>query len=97
MLDAVIRYAANPYLPILSCILDGSPALKARVLATVRRVQQKQINVDQSAFLDRLLDGLFGFLFVMIHLGRIDTVAPTLDSLQHRQFFDLASTTSLRA
>jgi len=52
MLDAVIRHAAHSNLPLVDCILDSSPALQTCAFASVRRVQQEQVNVAESAFLD---------------------------------------------
>lgn len=52
MLHAIIGYASDFDLAVIDSILHSSPAIKPCLLAAVRRMQEEQVNVAQSAFLD---------------------------------------------
>jgi hypothetical protein len=58
MLDSVVADAPNLDLADFNGVLDGPPAIETRLLATIGRVQQEQVNIAKTALLDRLLDGL---------------------------------------
>lgn len=58
MLDAVVTDAPGLDLPVVNRVLHGSPALQPGSLATVRAVQQEEVDVSEAAGLDGLLDRL---------------------------------------
>ena len=66
MLDAEIADTSSLDLPIIDGIFDCSPALQPLSLASVWTVQQKEINVSQSALSHRLLDGSTSYIIASI-------------------------------
>ena len=54
MLDTIIAYSSRPDLSGFNGILDRSPRFKSHSLASIRAVQEKEINVAQATYRDRL-------------------------------------------
>ena len=55
MLDAKVAHTSAPYLSVVNGIFDGPPGFQSLGLATIRAMQQEQVNVSKAA----LLYGLF--------------------------------------
>lgn len=63
MLHPIITHTPRPHLPLSNRILDRAPTLQSLLLASIRTMQQIQIQITEPALLDTLLDG-FPRLFV---------------------------------
>ena len=57
MLDAVVGYTTSTNLAVVNGVFNRSPAVQARSLATIWGMEEEQINVAQSTFLDGSFDG----------------------------------------
>lgn len=78
MLHPIITHTPGPHLPFNNRILDRAPTLQSLLLASIRTMQQIQIQITQPALLDTLLDG-FPRLFVaavFLELGGEPDVLP---------------------
>jgi hypothetical protein len=58
MLDSVVAYASNLDFADFNRVFHSSPAVKSRLLATIGRVQQEEVDVAKTTFFDGLLDRL---------------------------------------
>lgn len=56
VLDAKVAHSTTPDQSVTDGVFDSPPALQPRLLASVRTVEQEQVDIPKPAFLDTLFD-----------------------------------------